>query len=162
FNVPAKEKGELLGALGPLKPQIVADASKLHPIDAAKLSAVTKLAGKVKDKTAQDLLNMAVVAGGRGHRSHAEQLVTRAGMIVGTKEVASVAAVFREGAPKRVTTPTKVMPKDTPPQPKLVGSSETDAPASKPEAGKLNGSLKLDGKAPDGFGVVMLWPEHGG
>ena len=32
FNVPEKEKGELLGALGPLKPQIVVDASKLKPI----------------------------------------------------------------------------------------------------------------------------------
>src|SRR5262249_61777842 len=81
FNVPAKEKGELLGALGPLKPQIVADASRLKPIDDKKLEKVTKLAAGLKDKNAQDLLAAAVTAGKRGQRSFAEQLFTRAEMI---------------------------------------------------------------------------------
>ncbi|HET9987766.1 MAG TPA: group 1 truncated hemoglobin, partial [Kofleriaceae bacterium] len=37
FKVPEKEKGEVLGALGPLKPTMVVTADKLHPIDDAKL-----------------------------------------------------------------------------------------------------------------------------
>src|ERR1700733_2308173 len=57
FKAPAKEKGELPGPLGPLKPSIVVSPDKLHPIDDAKLAAVTKLAGTIKDQGAQDLLN---------------------------------------------------------------------------------------------------------
>ena len=40
FHVPDREKNELLGALGPLKPQIVVAAYKLHPIPDAKLAPV--------------------------------------------------------------------------------------------------------------------------
>ncbi len=163
FNVPAKEKGELLGALGPLKPQIVVSADKLHPIDDAKLAAVTKLAGTVKDKSAQDLLNMAVVAGKRGQLSYAEQLFTRAEMITGAGPLAKVAGTFRAGAPTRITTATKVM-KDTGAQPAVVGKDdEADAPKPKtPKVGMLHGSVHIDGKVPQGLGVVMLWPEKGG
>ena len=162
FKVPEKEKGELLGALGPLKPQIVVAADKLKPIDDKKLAAVTKLAGTVKDKGAQDLLNMAVVAGKRGQRSYAEQLFTRAEMITGAKTVASVAGTFRAGAPKRIETPTTKVA-DTAPQPKVAGGSETDEPkaAVPPKHGSLEGALMIDGKAPSGLGVVMLWPATG-
>ena len=59
FKVPEKEKGELLGALGPLKPAIVVSPDKLKPIDDKKLAQVTKLAGTVKDKDAQEYLTMA-------------------------------------------------------------------------------------------------------
>ena len=162
FKVPEKEKGELLGAFGPLKPQVVAAADKLKPIDDKKLAAVTKLAGTVKDKTAQDLLNMAVVAGKRGQRSYAEQLFTRAEMVAGTKAVASVAATFRAGAPQRIDTPTKKAA-DSAPQPKVAGGSETDEPTAvaPPKHGSLEGALMIDGKAPSGLGVVMLWPASG-
>src|SRR5438094_1747339 len=44
FKVPEKEKGEILAALGPLKPQIVVDVSKLTPIDDASLAKATKAA----------------------------------------------------------------------------------------------------------------------
>jgi len=161
FSVPEKEKGELLGALGPLKPQIVVAADKLRPIDDAKLAPATKLAATLKDKAAADLLNLAVVAGKRGQRSYAEQLFSRAEMVTGPKPLASVAAVFRSGAPPRVMTALKTLPAETAAQPQTVGGSETDAPDKKPLAGNLHGMVKIDGKAPTGLGVVMLWPEKG-
>lgn len=161
FKVPEKEKGELLGALGPLKPQIVAAADKLHPLDDAKLAAVTKVAATLKDKAAQDLLTMAVTVGKRGQRSYAEQLFTRAEMITGAKPLASIASTFRAGAPTRITTATKKLA-DAGPQAKTVGSSEADEPDKKPARGSLSGSLMIDGKTPDGLGVVMLWPKNGG
>jgi hemoglobin len=162
FKVPDKEQGELLGALGPLKPQIVVAADKLHPIEQAKLDAVTKLAAGVKDPNAKALLDMAVVAGKRGQRSYAEQLFSRAELITGPKAVASVATTFRAGEPPRVTTALKTMPKDTAPQPATVGNSDVDEPAKKPEAGTLHGVLKIDGKAGGAMGVVQLWPDKGG
>jgi hemoglobin len=161
FKVPEKEKGELLGALGPLKPQIVVAADKLHPIPDAKLAPVTKLAAGLKDKAAQDLLNMAVTAGKRGQLSYAEQLFSRAEMAAGPKAVASVASVFRAGAPTRVATATKKL-EDKGPQAKVVGGSEADDPDKKPAKGQLTGTLTLGGKAPDGLGVVMLFPQKGG
>lgn len=162
FKVPEKEKGELLGALGPLKPQIVAKPEALKPIDDAKLANVTKLQAKIKDKAAAELLAMAVTAGKRGQRNYAEQLFTRAEMAAGPKALASVANVFRAGAPPRVVAAVKTMPKDAGPQPMTVGSSEADDPDKKPGGGQLEGSLTVDGGAPNGLGVVMLWPEKGG
>ncbi len=162
FKVPEKEKGELLGAIGPLKPQIVVSADKLKPIDAKKLESVTKLASTLKDKGAAELLGVAVIAGQRGQRSYAEQLFTRAEIMVGAKPLASVAAVFRAGAPTRVTTALKTLPANTAAQPKTIGSSDADDPDKKPAAGSLTGSILIDGKAPSGIGVVMLWPDKGG
>jgi len=161
FKVPEKEKNEILGALGPLKPQIVAPADHFHPIDAKKIDKVTKLAAAQKNADVKDLLNAAAAAGKRGQRNYAEQLFSRAEILAGEKPLAGVASVFREGAPKRIDTPTKKM-KDTGAQPKEVGSSDEDSPAKKPDAGKLTGSIVVDGKAPTGMGVVMLWPAKGG
>lgn len=161
FKVGEREKADLLGAIGPLKPQIVAAPDKLKPLDAARLAQVTAIAATIKDPAAQELLELAVVAGTRGQRSYAEQLFTRAEMITGTKPVANVAAVFRAGMPARVVTPPKALA-DAGAQPKTVGSSETDDPDKRPAAGSLRGTVKVDGKPPSGLGVVMLWPEKGG
>jgi hemoglobin len=161
FSVPDKEKGELLGALGPLKPQIVVAPEKLRPIEAAKLARADKLAATVKDKAAADLLKLAIVAGKRGQRSYAEQLFTRAEMVTGPRALAPIAAVFRAGAPPRVTSVIKSLPPDTAAQPTTVGGSETDDPDRRPAAGSLHGAIKIDGAPPTGFGVVMLWPEKG-
>jgi hemoglobin len=161
FEVPKKEKDELLGALGPLKPQIVVDPSKLTPIDPAALEKVTALAATLEDKGAAELLAAAVVAGQRGQRSYAEQLFTRAEMMVGAKPLASVASTFRAGAPPRVTTAVKTV-EDTAPQPKSVGNSDDDEPVKKPAKGSLTGTLKVDGAALSGMGVVMLTPKSGG
>ena len=161
FKVPEKEKGELLGALGPLKPQIVVDPSKLKPIDEKKLAAVTKLQGTLKDKEAADLLGLAVEAGKRGQRNYAEQLFSRVEMKIGPKAVAAVAKTFREGAPVRITTKTKTL-QDDGPQPKVATPEEEPAPPAKAKIGSLAGSLKIDGKTPSGLGVVMLTPAKGG
>ena len=163
LKVPDQEKTELLALMEPLKPEMVASPDKLRPIDKKKLDAVTKLAGKLKDKAAAELLATAVVAGQRGQRTYAEQLFTRAEMITGPKALATVAPTFREGAPPSVTTKTTKM-QDKGAQPTVVGKGDEDE-APKPRAktiGSLHGVIKIDGKAPDGFGVVMLWPEKGG
>jgi len=159
FKVPEKEKNEVLGALGPLKPTMVVTADKLHPIDDAKLAKVTKLAAGVKDPETKRLLEQAVLVGKRGQLSFAEQLYTRAEM-KDPKAVGSVAAVFRAGAPTRITTATTKLA-DAGPQAKVVGGSETDEPIKKPLAGSLKGTMTVDGKAPDGFGVIMMWPKTG-
>ena len=159
FKVPEKEKGEVLGALGPLEPTMVVAADKLHPIDDAKLAKVTKLAATVKDTEAQRLLNQATVAGKRGQLSFAEQLYTRAEM-KDAKEVTAVASVFRAGAPTRVTTATTKIA-DAGAQPKVAGGSEADEPVKQPLASSLKGLMTVDGKAPDGFGVIMMWPKSG-
>jgi plastocyanin len=161
FKVPEKEKGELLGALGPLKPQIVTPADKLKPIEQKKLDAVTKLAATLKDKEAQELLGLAVQAGKRGQRNYAEQIFSRVEMKVGPKPVASVASTFRAGAPQRITTATKTL-KDEGPQGAVGKVDEEPAPDAKAKVGSLGGSLKIDGKAPSGLGVVMLTPVKGG
>jgi len=162
FQVPAREKNELLGALGPLKPQNVASPDKLHPIDDAQLARAEKVAAKLKDKAAADLLTMAITAGKRGQRSYAEQLFSRAEMMTGPKPLNPIANVFRAGAPQRVASPLKKLPSDTPAQPRTAGGSETDEPDRRPAAGSLHGSIRIDGKTPSGLGVVMLWPERGG
>jgi plastocyanin len=162
FHVPDKEKGELLGALGPLKPQIVVAPNKLKPIDAAKLARAEKVAAALKDKAAAELLGQAIVAGKRGQRSYAEQLFTRAEMATGPRPLAPIAAVFRAGAPPRVTAALKTLPAGTAAQPATVGGSEADDPDRRPAAGSLHGAIKIDGKPSTGFGVVMLWPEKGG
>ena len=158
FHVPEQEKGELLGALGPLKPQIVVAADKLRPIPDAKLAKAKALVGKLKDRSAADLLAAAVTAGKRGQRSFAEQLFTRAELIVGAPALASAAGAFREGAPPRIKTALKPM-KDATPQPAVVGKSEDDEPNRKPESGALHGKLQIQGKALGGLGLVMLWPK---
>ena len=55
FKVPEKEKGELLGAIGPLKPQIVAPKEKLEKqkLDPKELDKVTKFAATQKDECEQ-------------------------------------------------------------------------------------------------------------
>lgn len=161
FHVPDKEKNELIGALGPLKPQIVVSADKLHVIDQPKLDAVTKLAATLKDPEAQRLLGVAVIAGQRGQRSYAEQLFTRAEMITGAGPLAKIAGTFRGGAPTRITTATRKMT-DTGPQPKVVGADdEADTVVPKAPA-MLHGAIKINGAAPSGLAVVMLTPKTGG
>jgi truncated hemoglobin YjbI/plastocyanin len=163
LTVPDQDKAELLGLMEPLKPEMIAPPDKLRPIDQKKLDAASKLAGKLKDKAAAELLATAVVAGQRGQRLYAEQLFTRAEMIAGPKALATVASTFREGAPPSVTAkPTKMQDKGA--QPAVVGKTDEDE-APRPKAktlGSLHGVIKIDGKAPDGLGVVMLWPEKGG
>jgi plastocyanin len=112
-------------------------------------------------KEAAGLLEKAGNTRTRGNKSLAEQLFSSAELIVGADAVAELAPLFREGAPPRVTTPLKVIPKDTPPQPASVGNSDEDEPEP-PKKGSLSGQIKLEGKPSfDGLGVVTLEPASG-
>ena len=161
FHVPAKEKGELLGALGPLKPRIVIAKGRLHPVSDALVAKASAVLSRVPDDNAKKLLQAAIVAAKRGQRNYADQLFSRVEIAVGTELVAAATPTFRDGAPKRIDTPITQMPKDSPQQPKIVGSSEEDEPANSAATASLKGHITVDGKPLDGVGLVMLYPASG-
>jgi hemoglobin len=161
FKVPAREKGELLGALGPLQPQIVTPADRLKPVPEAAVAKATAVAVRLKDEEALDIMQAAVVAARRGQRNYADQLFSRVEAIVGARIVAAAAPTFRNGAPPRIETPLRKTPKDAPPQPRLVGNSDVDEPNVKGRS-SLRGTLTVDGRPLDGLGTVMLFPVDGG
>jgi hemoglobin len=160
FHVPDREKGEVLGALGPLKPQMVVPASRLHPISDGKLAKAEALVATLKDPEAASYLAAAITAGKRGQRSFAEQLFSRAEIIAGAAALAPASEVFREGAPPRVHAALRSM-KDSAPQPASAGSSDADNPAKKPLRASFRGALQVDGKPLTGMGLVMMWPSSG-
>src|SRR6185436_17339687 len=161
FKVPAKEKGELLGALGPLQPLIVTPKERFKPVPEAAIAKATAVAVKITNQEAADIMQAAIVAAKRGQRNYADQLFSRVEALVGAKTVAAAAPTFRNGAPPRIDTPLKKTPKTTPPQPKLVGSSDEDDPGAKQLPGSLKGTMTVDGKPLDGLGTVMLFPADG-
>jgi hemoglobin len=158
FKVPAKEKNELLGALGPLEPRMVVAKSKLKPVSEAALAKANAVLDKVTEPAARELMKAAIVAAKRGQRNYADQLFSRVEISVGPQLVASAAPTFRDGAPQRIETPITQMPKDTPPQPKIVGSSDEDSPSSAQLPASLKGTITVDGKPLDGVGLVELYP----
>jgi hemoglobin len=160
FEVPAKERSELLGALGPLQPQIVTPPDRLKPVSEAAIAKATAVAVRLADGDAAELMQAAIVAAKRGQRNYADQLFSRVEQIAGPRAVAAAAPTFREGAPPRIDTPLKKLPLDTPPQPVASGSSDDDEPRGKGPA-SLRGILTVDGKPLDGLGTVMLFPVDG-
>ena len=156
FAVPAKEKQELLGILGSLQPQIVAPKDRLHPASDAQLAKARTVLDRITDRPTRQLMEAAIVAAKRGQRNWAEQLFSRVEIATGTDVVAAAAPAFREGAPARIETPLTQMPKDAPPQPMIVGSSEEDSPGAGPAS--LKGTITVDGKPLDGVGLVELYP----
>ncbi|HEY5933864.1 MAG TPA: hypothetical protein VIU61_04500 [Kofleriaceae bacterium] len=161
FKVPAREKGELLGALGPLQPMIVSPKDRLKPVAEAAIAKATAVAVKLEDEAAMEMMQAAIVAAQRGQRNYADQLFSRIEAMVGAKAVAAAAPTFRDGAPPRIETPLRKMAKDTPAQPKLVGNSDEDEKPGKGPA-SLMGTMTVDGKPFDGLGTVMLFPANGG
>ena len=161
FKVPAREKGELLGALGPLQPMIVSPKDRLKPVAEAAIAKATAVAVKLEDEAAMEMMQAAIVAAQRGQRNYADQLFSRIESMVGAKAVAAAAPTFRDGAPPRIETPLKKMAKDTPAQPKLVGTSDDEEKTAKGPA-SLMGTMTVDGKPFDGLGTVMLFPANGG
>jgi plastocyanin len=102
----------------------------------------------------------------RGNKNLAEQLFSTAELLIGAEALASVAPMFREGAPPRVTTPTQKVDVGAAPQPKVGGSSEADdeaakVPPPKVTLGNVTGTLQIDGKAADTFGLITLEPASG-
>jgi hemoglobin len=167
FHVPDQEQKELLGALGPLKPQIVnpppTEATKHDPALATEARHQADLLRQVGKATVADLLEAAVAARVRGQRNYAEQLFSAAEIEVEADRFSNISRLFREGAPERITTKLKVLAKDTPPQPKeAVGGSEDDEPSNQPKRASLSGIIRIDGSASDSVrGVVMLTPVSG-
>jgi plastocyanin len=101
-----------------------------------------------------------------GNKNLAEQLFSTAEILTGPEAVASVAPLFRDGAPPRVTTPTQKIDTSAAPQPKAAGNSEDEDDAAKvpppPAVGSLTGSVMIDGKPLSGaFGLVTLEPASG-
>ncbi|HTR56325.1 MAG TPA: hypothetical protein VMJ10_36880 [Kofleriaceae bacterium] len=132
--------------------------------------AAPKASGPVGDKAADlreaaDLLDKAAAALAAGSKSRADELFSRAELIVGAEQLAPIAPSFREGAPPRITTPT-IKVEQGPAQPKVVGSSEADdvedkVPPPKVE-GSLTGAVMIDGKPlANTYGLVTLEPASG-
>ena len=161
FKVPAREKAELLGALGPLQPAIVTPPGRLKPVDDAAIAKTTAVAVKLGDENAIELMQAAIVAARRGQRNYADLLFSHVEAIVGAAAIAAAAPTFRDGAPPRIETPLRRMPKDTPPQPRLAGASDDDDPDPRRPA-SLTGTLTVAGRPLDGLGTVMLFPVKGG
>jgi hemoglobin len=164
FNVPKKEKDELLGALGPLAKEIVnpppAEAAAHDEALAKQATAKVAELRKADKGEAADLLEVAVAARVRGQRSYAEQLYSAAERLAPSNALAGLDPLFRAGAPERITTPLKTMPQDTPAQPKeAVGGSEEEA--EKPKNGSLAGVMKVEGASGPVLGVIALEPASG-
>jgi hemoglobin len=165
LKVPAAEQGQLLGALGPLRPQVV-EGPSAPPVSGVPTKTA---AGPVLDKAhalrqASSLLEKAEAARMRGSRSYAEQLFSGAELLVAPDALAELAPLFREGAPPRVTSPLKRVPADSPAQPATVGSSEEDQPDRKPPRRRalLAGSVvAANGRPLSTFAVVTLEPASG-
>jgi len=141
---------------------------------AATKPAATKPAGKLTPagekaqtlRDAADLIDQAQAALGDGNKNLADQLFSKAELVVGLEALASIAAPFRDGAPPRVTTPTTKVDTATPRQPRVVGSSEqedAEAKVAPPRVeGSLAGTVMIDGKPISGaYGLVTLEPESG-
>ncbi len=129
-----------------------------------QLGPVAEKAQLLREAAAQ--LDKAAAALERGNKSLAEQLFSTAELLVGVDALASLATMFREGAPPRVSTPTQKIDTAAAPQPKVAGSSEADDDAAKVappkvELGSLTGTLQIDGKAASAFGLITLEPASG-
>jgi hemoglobin len=161
FKVPEKEKNSLLGALGALQSRIVTPNDRLKPVAEAKLALAKASLAKITDPSAHDMMAAAITAAKRGQRNYAEQLFSRVEIAVGPELVASAAPAFREGAPPRITTEITQMPKDTPQQPNIVGSSDEDSPTTGQLGSSLRGTITVDGKPLEGVGLVELYPLTG-
>jgi plastocyanin len=133
------------------------------PDKGQKLGPVGERAQLLRD--AADQLDKAGSALDRGNKNLGEQLFSTAELLVGAETLASLAPLFRDGAPPRVTTPTVKVDTTAPPQPRVLGSSEAEdeqakVPPPKVEVGSLSGTLMIDGKSGT-YGLVTLEPAIG-
>jgi plastocyanin len=143
-------------APAPAPPPAAAPAP-VAPEERRPLDPVRERARQLREVA--DLLEKAADARDRDARSYAEQLFSTAELVVGPQALAEIAPRFREGAPPRVTTPTKTVSRDAPPQPAAEGDSEKDHPEPpKPRRGAIAGVLTVDGKPFADAAVVTLQP----
>lgn len=122
----------------------------------AEKAATLREAASLLEKAAQQLAD--------GNKFLAEQQFSFAEQLVGFEALAQIAPLFREGAPPRVTTPTTKVESSSP-QPKVSGNSEADDEKDKvpapPQIGSLTGTLQIDGKTANAFGLITLEPASG-
>jgi plastocyanin len=153
------------GPKGDTRPATPAPAPAPAPKPEAK-----PLKGPVGEKAAAlreaaSLLEKAAGTLADGNKSLAEQQFSFAEQLVGVEMLAPIAPMFREGAPPRVTTPTQKIDVNAPAQPRAIGNSEADDEAAKvpppPQVGSLTGTLQIDGKAANAFGLITLEPAGG-
>ena len=167
LKVGKREQNEILGALGPLKGDIVdAPPPEAQAHDPAAEKAAVAEARSWRDGghgKAADLLEGAIRARVRGQRNYAEILFSAAERESGSPSAPEVLAFFRAGSPERVTTALTTLPKNTPAQPKAsVGGSEQDDPDAVPQRGSLSGALHASGGAAEPpITVITLTPVKG-
>ncbi len=168
LKVPKAEQDDVVGALGPLKSDIVntpsAEASAHDPKLAESATAKVQSLRASGQAPAADLLRAAINARVHGQRNYAEQIFSSAERLLQPNELSALDPLFREGAPPRITTALRTLPKDTAPQPKSgVGASDDDEPEKqKSKRGSLSGEMKLGGGSSGGaLGVVVLEPMGG-
>ncbi len=163
FRMPTRDQQELLALFVATKPEIVE-----HPAATGLTSGLPSSppAGPVAERAqslreAAGLLDRAEGERQKGNRSLAEQMFSFAELIVGPDALSSLANLFREGAPPRITTPPLAFSVSAPPQPQAVGSSDEEEPAAQPARGSLSGEVKAGDAAFSGFAVVALEPASG-
>ncbi len=148
---------------GPAPVPTPATAAPADPKLSAKLSPVSEKITIFREAAGQ--LAKAGAALDAGNKNLAEQLFSTAEILTGPEAVASLAPLFREGAPPRVTAPTQKIDTSAAPQPKVAGNSEEEDEAAKvappPQIGTLTGTMQIDGKAGGAFGLVTLEPASG-
>ena len=134
--------------------------AKPAPKPQGKLGPVGEKAQSFRE--AADQLDKAAVALDRGNKNLADQLFSTAELFVGVDALASIAPLFREGAPPRVTTPTLKVDTAAAPQPAVAGNSdaEDEKVPPPPKVGTLAGTLTIDGKA-GALGLITLEPASG-
>jgi hemoglobin len=161
FKVGLAEKHEVLGAIGSTKQAIVAPpAEQPSREELARIEEASRDLGRYGKRA--DFMKAAFTALRHGQRSYADQLFSIVEAWLGADKVADVAPLFRTGAPPRITTPVVQLPADSAPQPKgAVGGSEEDEKIPPRPKASLTGTLQLDAKDGEAFGVVMLTPVEG-
>lgn len=168
FKVPPGEQKDLIAVLAPMRPDIVEPPAGGVLVSGPGGQAVLARARSLRD--AAGFLEKATAALAASNRALADVLFSSAEMLIGPAPLADLAPLFRDGAPPRVTTPLVSVPRDSPPQPALVGSSEQENPetvpaassAAAPKRGALAGSIVVTGARPlPGMAVVTLEPASG-
>jgi len=163
YRVPAKEQTELVALLAPTKPDIVEPA----PVVAAPVATAANAAHSPVTERAQGLreaaglLDRADLERSKGNRSLADQLFSFAELIVGVDTLASLAPLFRDGAPPRITAAPVAVALNAPPQPPAAGNSDEEEPPARPATGSLAGAVQTGGAGVEGFAIVTLEPASG-
>lgn len=164
LKVPPAEQREVLGAVGPLRADIVnpppPSAASADPALVESADAQVRSLRAAGQDQAADLLAVAVRARVHGQRSYAEQLFSTVERMLQPPALPALDRLFREGAPPRVVDPVIAVAANAPAQPRTAGTSEDDDPDPVPKRGALAGELRRPGGQP-AIGAVVLEPASG-